>query len=619
MSAAPSVAASEAPPAEDAPGWLARWASADPVRAVALGLIAAQLIWRAQVASRGYLAVDDWAMVSRVGSSDPVTVDLFTGLFNNHLMPGGLLVTWAVTQIFGLAYWPYVVLMITAQAVLGVAFYRLLRQLLPARWGLLIPLAVFLFSPLTLEATSWWAVGINLLPMQLAMVWAVGAQVKYVRTLRKRHLVSLAAGVLFGLLFFEKALLIVALVFLATACLFVRGGPLRTVVRTVRRYWLSWLVLTVISVGYLALYLTRSQSSLREPTSSGEVVTFVREMIAATLLPGLLGGPWRWLDAEDGTPVVSTIGIAQWLSVAVFLALIVVTVRLRRSAGRAWTLLGLYLAIVVVLLAATRLGSMFSGVAGLVPRYVGEVVLIAALCIGVALFGVDGVDRPARWPAFLKEHQPVTAPIAVVFAALVAVGTVWSTTGFSDSWADKRGRDYLRNAEAALATAPPGTVFLDTTVPPGVLGPLSAPYNVQSRFFQLADPEPTFVTSAENPSVFNGDGRIRPARVEGVANRPGPEGQCGYRVTGGSAAVPIPLTNAQFEWTWVIRIGYLSNGDTVGTVRFGGEQRQFDVHRGLHQIFLVMDGGGNTVELTVADPAITLCTNEVTVGTPAPS
>ena len=47
-----------------------------------------------------------------------------------------------------------------------------------------MPLCLFLFNPLTLEVSAWWAVGINLLPMQLAMVLAVGAQVRYLRDAR---------------------------------------------------------------------------------------------------------------------------------------------------------------------------------------------------------------------------------------------------------------------------------------------------------------------------------------------------------------------------------------------------------------------------------------------------
>ncbi|PZF93948.1 hypothetical protein C1I99_19940, partial [Micromonospora deserti] len=378
---------SEATAPRDDYGWLGGWVRADPVRAVGIAMLVVSVVWRAQLASRGHLAVDDWVLIARAAESD-LTPDYLLGLYNNHFMPAALLITWLVTRGAGLAYWPYVLLLATAQAVLAVAFFRLIRTLVRPGWALLVPLAVFLFSPLTLEATTWWAVGVNMLPMQLAMVLAVGAQVRLVRTGRRRHLVTLALAVLFGLLFFEKALLVVPLVFLLTACLFVGGPPVRAVLDTIRRYWPSWAVLTAISLAFLGLYLSRAESSLRRPDSLAEVFSFLWQLLGSTVVPGLLGGPWRWLPAGDGAPVTAPPELARWLAWAVFLTLVVATVRLRRPAGRAWVLLGAYLALVTALLAATRLGSIYSDVAGAVPRYVSDVVVVAALCMGVALLGL---------------------------------------------------------------------------------------------------------------------------------------------------------------------------------------------------------------------------------------
>jgi hypothetical protein len=42
------------------------------------------------------------------------------------------------------------------------------------------------------------------------------------------------------------------------------------------------------------------------------------------------------------------------------------------------------------------------------------------------------------------------------------------------------------------------------------------------------------------------------------------------------------------------------------------------VHAGLNQIYLVVSGAGEAVTLAVTDPAITLCTNEVTIGKAVP-
>ncbi|MEH1169808.1 hypothetical protein V6V47_30955 [Micromonospora sp. CPCC 205539] len=367
---------------------------ADPTRSIALAMIVISVLWRAQIAARGYLAADDYVLITQ-STESALTPGFLLTLYNNHFMPGGRLLTWLVTDAFGLTYWPYVLLMAVGQAVLAIAFYRLLRVLLRPSRLLLVPLGMFLFSPLTLEATSWWAVGANMLPMQLSMVLAVGAQLKYIRTRRLRHLLSLALAVLLGLLFFEKALLVVPLVFLFTVCFFTDGGPVRAVLTAVRRWWPSWLVLTALVGAFAAAYLLRAESSLRRPESFGEVLSFLTQLLGSTLVPGLVGGPWGWLGAGDGAPVVAPPELGRWIAWAVVAALVVLTVKRDRQATRAWVLFGGYLVLVATMLASTRLGSVYSGVAGGVPRYVSDAVVVAAICVGVALVGIAR-PTPAR-------------------------------------------------------------------------------------------------------------------------------------------------------------------------------------------------------------------------------
>jgi hypothetical protein len=703
----------EATTPRDESGWIGGWVRADPVRAVGVAMILVSLAWRAQLASRGFLAADDWVLVAQSAGSDLTPGFLFS-LYNNHFMPAARLLTWLVTHAFGYAYWPYVLLMIVGQALIAVAFHRLLRALLRPGWLLLVPLGMFLFSPLTLEATSWWAVGANMLAMQLAMVLALGAQLKYVRTRRKRHLVSLALSILLGLLFFEKTLLVVPLVFLFTACLFADGGPVRAVATTLRRWWASWAVLAAVSVGFLAAYLSRSESSLRQPNSLFEVLTFLEQLLGSTLVPGLFGGPWRWLGAGDGAPVVAPPELGRWLAWAALIALIVVTLRLRRIAARAWVLLGTYLLVVAALLAATRLGSVFSDLAGAVPRYVSDVAVVAALCVGVALLGLAApapaarpadapddaepaggaaaatatgaaertVPEPAGWPAAVARpadalgetaptgprrgvihaemgldepapgpaparwrataHLPSPAraavpgpragapdldqvpdvvarnrePVAAVLAAVLVaagLGTAWTTARYGDEWATSTSRTYLETVRAELAGAPPGTVFFDREVPNDVVLNLSAPYNQQSRFFRSLPDRPVFVTEAENPSVFDDSGRIAALGVDGPSARPGPEEGCGYKLTDGQV-VRMPLNGSQVDWFWVVRVGYLASADATASLRLGDGVREFRVQRGLHQVFFELTGGGDAVDLTVHGPGVTLCTNEVTVG-----
>lgn len=588
----------------------------NPVHAAAGLLIMLSVFWRALISQRGFLAVDDFPIIAQADASGLAPSHLF-GLYSNHFMPGGRLLTLIVERLAGYQYWPFATLMLLGQALVGVALYRLLRLMLPGGWAVLVPLAMFLFNPMTLEVTAWWAVGVNQLPMQLAMIIAVGAQVRYLRSGERRHLVTLALALTVGLLFFEKALFVAPLVFLVTLCLYAPGGPVRAVWTTLRRWWPSWAVLTGICGLYLALYLSRTTgSSIRRPSSAGEVGTFLAQYFGESVAAGLVGGPWSWLAAGDGSPVAAPQQGGRWISWAVVAVLVAVTVWWRRAvAVRAWTLLALFSALAAGLIAATRLGGMYSGVAGLVPRYLSDVLLVAALCVGVAVCGLRPLDdaaAAARPRVRLSPRAYLTSIAAVV--ALFIASSVYSGTGFANEWQVKAGRDYLRTAKADLAKVEPGTVFMDQPVPDAVVPRLSAPWNMQSRFFAPLDNSPVFVTQARKLSVFDDAGHVRPAWVRGVENLPGPVPGCGYQVSGGRT-VTIPLKSDVINYWQVVRISYLSDRDTSARIRVGPKaEASFDVHRGLNAMFLLLFVGGDQVELTVDDSRANLCTDEIDIG-----
>ncbi len=605
-------------PARAQHGRLARWVLADPVRAVAIALIVVSVAWRAAIANRGYFSQDEFVIAARAMDTG-LTADHLLGVFNNHLMPGGLLVAWLTVRADGLEAWPWVLLLTAAQAVVSLAFYLLLRALLRPGWALLAPLCMFLFSPLTLEASSLWVVGLLTLPVQLAMILAIGAQMRYARTGRHRHAVGVVLAVAFGLAFDTKALLIVPLVYLVTVFLFCAGPPLASIRAATRRFWPAWLALAALAGAYVPFYLSRPASPESFPVKPGNVVVFVVDLVGRNLVPGLFGGPWRWTSVGDGPPLIDPPDVGVWLAWAAFLVLVVVTVRTRASARRAWLLLLAYVAMVTILFTVTRLGGPLGTLTGLVPRYLADVVVVAGLCVGVALLGLR--DRPApeavTWPAPTLLREPGALAVglvaAVVVVAMIAVGNLWTIARFSDNWRTKYGRAYLATAEAELAAAPPGTVLLDDTVPDRVVAGYFWPDNLQSHFFRAASRRPVFVTEAEQPSMLDATGRIRPASVQGQGIVPGPADGCGHRISYGPA-VRIPLEEPVWDWPWWVHFGYLSSGDATVTVQLGQATHRFEVRRGLNQIYFRLAGAGDAVQLSVGNPDVTLCTQLITVG-----
>jgi hypothetical protein len=625
----PAAASNGAPPAtegaEERPNRLVRWVRRDPVRAVAAVLIVASLIWRADIASRGFLTVDDFMLAGRAAMSD-LTPEYLQQDFADHLMPGGLLIFWFVVRWVGLEYWPFLLVLLAVQGLIAITFFRLLRRLLPPGWGVLVPLGVLLFTPLTLDSTSFFTTGILLLPMQLAMILALGAQLQYVRTRRIRHLVTLGLSLILGLVFIEKALLIVPLVFLFTACLLVTGGPLRSAFRALVGYWPAWLVVGTIGGAYLVPYFARPGSTyVHAPRSIGEVVTFLRLIVGESLVPGLVGGPWHWTDSNDDfAPLVNPDALRGWLALIVFAALIVATIRLRPVAKRAWILLGLYVALNCAALGSARLGTILTELLGLSPRYVSDSVVIAALCIGIACFGLkDPAGAPVstentsglRLPAPLRQPAPMAIGVLIAFAVVLAigVGTAQSADGFTRAWSVKHGRDYIATVRTELATAPPDTVFLDRLVPGNVLGPLSWPDNLQSHFFAAARPRPVFVKGAEKPSIIDDAGRIRSVGVDGNRTPTGPAPGCGYRIDSGFTYTVL-LDGSRFEWEWAVRIAYLSPREVTMTFGYGDAKHDVPLRPGVHQYIFQIVGEGNSVTLRIDEPDTTVCVDQITVG-----
>ncbi len=173
-------------------------------------------------------------------------------------------------------------------AAAGLAALRLLRTLFGTRPAILLPLALYLLTPLTMPDLGWWTSAIESLPVQIATFAALNAQVHYVRTHRFRHAVAAAAWLLFGLFFFEKAL-ILPLLLLAVTSGFLTDGPwLRAIGRCLVTYWRGWALQLAVVAGYVAVLLVSLQtSSVRPgiPGSDAGVLTFMWEIVKDTFTP----------------------------------------------------------------------------------------------------------------------------------------------------------------------------------------------------------------------------------------------------------------------------------------------------------------------------------------------
>src|SRR5260370_14807940 len=91
-------------------------------------------------------------------------------------------------------------------------------------------------------------------PLQLATFMALSAHLRYVKSGRALHLTAAGFWLAFGLVFFEKGLVLPLLLYAVTAAYF----PYRRLVRGLRpplvRYWGAWVGLTLVAaLGVLVL------------------------------------------------------------------------------------------------------------------------------------------------------------------------------------------------------------------------------------------------------------------------------------------------------------------------------------------------------------------------------
>ncbi len=120
-----------------------------------------------------------------------------------QLMPMGMAMAWALARI-SLYNWPLTCATTLALlAATSFALLRVLRTLFGNRPAILLPLTMFLFSPLQLSI-SWWSMVINILPVELAICMAVDEHVRYLRTGRMRNAVAAAGWLLAGMAACDK-------------------------------------------------------------------------------------------------------------------------------------------------------------------------------------------------------------------------------------------------------------------------------------------------------------------------------------------------------------------------------------------------------------------------------
>jgi hypothetical protein len=620
----------------------AEWLRTHGVTVAALTVITIQLVWMAVLLAHSYFIQDDFRAMDRAQAhglswSNLMLVDA------GHLVPFRIALAWVLVKI-SLYNWPLTALSILALlAAACLALLRMLRTLFGNRPAILIPLIVYVFSPLLLGVVTWWVVAVEMLPLEVAIFMAVDAHVRYLRSGRFRTAIAAAGWLLFGMAAADKAAAIPLLLFALTSAFFVEGRWAVAAVRAARQYWRAWLLYLALFAVYCVVFVIQLRGNPVQPASPGpvsNVVGFISTMIGTTLVPAALGGPWRWLPIGQiaaGPPVA-----LQQLSWVVAGLVVLVSCLYRTRAWRVWAIFAGWVAVAdVVPVVIGRLGNslpMLPGsVFGLEPRYVADAAAVLALCLGLAFLPLVGEQRVYRFQLAATAPQGAAtgtgrtitrsahAAIALVVAAFL-VGSFWSFQMGEATVHTLAARSYIATARAAVAQAPRDTVILDTPAPLMIMNPFflnpenHTSYVIGAMAREVPAKHLSWVQSPHGVvsglMVFDSHGQLRPAVVAGVSSGPPPAGRRCWSVT--SAGTPVPLHVSLFRWAWIVRLDYSGPTATLA-LRLSGNSAVVALPAGAHAMYVPLAGKGNNVTISLMSPWPGGCLTGVTVGTWQPA
>ncbi|WP_174550499.1 hypothetical protein [Nocardia shimofusensis] len=578
-------------------------------------LIALQLAIRAAVAFSGDFYWDDLILIGRSGQTPLLSREFLFYDHDGHFMPAAFALAWMSTTLAPLNWTVPAVTMLVGQALASLAVLRVLRLVLGARPAVLLPLAFYLFSPLTLPSFAWWAAALNSLPLQIGLAWVAGDAILLCRGGRRRFAVSGAVVAAVSLAFFEKSVLVPLVAFATVALMYRVDGVPRPLRTTLVRGRALWIPLVVVVVSWAAAYLHFAAPRSAGPTVA-EAAELAHRATSLGLVPTLLGGPWTWERWPPSPPWATppvVLVVLGWSAVA---AAAVWSLRYRQRTAAVWAMPVVYVALSEASMILVRTGPDTADELGQTLRYVADSAVL--LAIGWALIA----RAPRR--TTVRPLRPLPCPrrqsvVVVVAVAAFVVSSLCSTATFVQRWRDNPTVEYLANARAALA-ADRSTPILDHPVAIHILLPVAYPHNSVGYIFGPLRERPEFRRSTEVLRVFDDSGRLVPAAVTSTRTLgQGPVPGCGHRVAGGS--VELPLGGPLMDWEWAVQLNYFANTDGEVDLGLDGSDDtvRVPVRAGLHRVFVRLLGAGQALRVRTVTPGLTLCVGNGPVGVVVPT
>lgn len=604
--------ASAEPPRTGGPGR----PNSDPRVAITVAvLISLALLLRGWGLYRSWFYLDDFRLVedaSRAG----IGADYLLAPYDSQFMPVGRLLSSIVADAGLMSWSTAATLTLGLQLVASLSCWWMLTTLVGTRWAIVPPILLYLGSTMTLTSFMWWAASLNALPLQVCFFAGIATWVRYLRGQGNRWLLLTVLVLLLGMASYVKALVLLPLLAALAVGFFSPGHGVARVRDAVQRWWPALVACGLLGATYLAYYVV-SVPQLVVPASESEDIALplAGTMLGRALPVGLVGGPWTWSRLNPPVGIVDPPEVMVGVAWAVLMALAVVLALLRRRTGRVWALLGGYALASYLLLLTTR-APVIGSIIGLEYRYLSDVTCAAALALVLLIAPLrpneqGTVARSTR----MRPLQRRAPAVGTLLTVLVAASSVFSTLRYVEIWHQENpGEDFLQRARSGLANGPYDVA--DEVVPSQVIPGNLFPFNTTSRLLPLVVDQVTFPEVSDDLVVIAPDGEPRRAALATVTtSRRGPDPGCGWKI---DAPTTIPMVTDTVDFTWWVRVGYLSSAQGSVSIAAGDDVVSAEVREGLGTIFARVDGKVSEVGFSEVPPGLVLCVDSVDVGSLTP-
>ena len=532
-------------------------------RATTVGLLGVQLALTTWVASRSFFFADDLLYGSFLGQSPFGGAILFRSWFG-HLVPGFIATDWTFLRLFGLDWPAAVVVMVAVGLAASVALLRLLEALSGRNWRTVVLTALFGLSlPVVTQSLWWGAVLTNLLPLA-ASIATMGSFLRWARSGRTRHLVSMTGCFLLAVAFYEKSVLTAVYVALLSLLVLDGGRPWRVRWAATLRRWPAWACLGVVAVVDGLWYLSGDFLAETGPAPGiRDLVAFLFHSLTEGFAPTFLG-----LHLPEGA-LLGSRALTLVVANAALAGVAIITARRSRRARNAWLFFALAFLLNQGVLGWGRVNTVaYSsndvdstlGVLGphmgLLLRYQLENTLLFCVALAVAVPYLGGT-RPTRLR--LPRAAVALGVCALLLAPFWAMSLRAEMRGHrgveARAWVDavRASYDDLPAADRELG-------FVEGVVPDWFVYGAMSPYNRYDQVLPQLLAEPRFNGTGERGLGISAEGVVGPVGFRPLAALGGD-----VCLAPGDPRLELDLPRALPSGPWFVRLDY--RGDAASSVQ----------------------------------------------------